>query len=168
MPDPSDSPTAPTVETYVVAVLTDAMRQRLQDRSRRWQEQAVRPPQAQRAGTLRRRGTLPRHRRHLAFRSVCAVVRTIVGEMVYLIGGGAPEGRNRRFALSHIQQIAMYACHVVLQLTMTDIAAAFGRDRTTVGHACARVEDRRDDRGYDTLIAAVERVVAAVFAPAQS
>ena len=46
---------------------------------------------------------------------------------------------------------------------MTEIAFAFGKDRTTVGHACARVEDRRDDSGYDLLVSAVERVVDGVF-----
>ena len=59
----------------------------------------------------------------------------------------------------------MYVCHVGLQLTMTDIARGFGRDRTTVGYACARVEDRRDDRAFDSLVSAVERVVATLFGP---
>ena len=58
----------------------------------------------------------------------------------------------------------MYVCHVALQLTMTDVARGFGRDRTTVGYACAKVEDRRDDRAFDDLVGAVERVVDAVFA----
>lgn len=110
-----------------------------------------------------RKSVLPGRRRRLAVRSVCTVVRMIAGEMVFLTGGRVPDSRSRRFAMSHIQQIAMYVCHVVLQMTMTEIALAFGKDRTTVGHACARVEDRRDDGGYDLLVGAVERVVDGVF-----
>ena len=45
------------------------------------------------------------------------------------------------------------------------IATAFGRDRTTVMHACSVVEDRRDDPGYDRFVEQCERCIAAVFAP---
>ena len=37
----------------------------------------------------------------------------------------------------------MYVAHVVLSLNMTDIGRGFGRDRTTVLHACHLVEDSR-------------------------
>jgi chromosomal replication initiation ATPase DnaA len=57
----------------------------------------------------------------------------------------------------------MYVCHVVLQVSLTDIGYAFGRDRTTVSHACNVVEDRRDDPAFDDFIASVERVVTSVF-----
>ncbi len=144
------------------AVIPAATRKRLAERSAPWR--AVFPPELPaKAGKIACKGRLPGGRRAMAVRSVCGVVRMIASEMVFLIGGPPPSARNRRFAVSHIQQIAMYVCHVVLQLTMTDIAAAFGMDRTTVGHACARVEDRRDDSAYDALIASIERVVDAVF-----
>ena len=113
---------------------------------------------------LIRKVTLPGHRRSLGLRSACNAVRMVAGEMLSLTGPKAGFGRDRRFAVLHVQQIAMYVCHVALRLTMTDIARGFGRDRTTVGYACARVEDRRDDRAFDDLVGAVERVVDAVFA----
>ncbi|MDB5526314.1 MAG: Chromosomal replication initiator DnaA protein [Rhizobium sp.] len=148
------------------AVITEAIRNRLAARALPWQGQApVELPPPANVGKIRCKAGLPGRRRALAIRSVCGVVRMISGEMVFLTGGRVPTGRNRRFAMSHIQQIAMYVCHVVLQLTMTDIAAAFGKDRTTVGHACARVEDRRDDGAYDALISAVERIVNSIFGP---
>jgi hypothetical protein len=148
-------------------VVPETIRKRLVERSLPWRASfpAELPLPALKRRKLVRKAGLPGRRRSLAIRSVCGVVRMIAAEMVFLIGGRVPDGRNRRFAMSHIQQIAMYVCHVVLQLTMTDIAVAFGRDRTTVGHACARVEDRRDDRAYDALIGAVERVVNSVFGP---
>ena len=60
----------------------------------------------------------------------------------------------------------MYVCHVVLRLSQADIGVAFGRDRSTVGHACNRVEDRRDDVAFDAFVSAIERVVLSVFGPA--
>jgi hypothetical protein len=116
-------------------------------------------------GKIARRARRPRCRTEISPRSVSAVVRIITNEMVFLIGDGPTTGRDSRFALSHIQQIAMYVSHVVLQMTLTDVGKGFGRDRTTVAHACARVEDRRDDVGYDKLVSAVERVTAGVFSP---
>lgn len=114
--------------------------------------------------TLIRKVTLPGHRRCLGLRSACNAVRLVAGEMLTLTSPKTGFERDRRFAISHVQQIAMYVCHVALQLTMTDIARGFGRDRTTVGYACAKVEDRRDDRAFDDLVGAVERVVNTVFA----
>jgi chromosomal replication initiation ATPase DnaA len=53
------------------------------------------------------------------------------------------------------RQVAMYLAHVGLGLTFTAVARLFGRDRRTVAHACAVVEDRRDalalDRALDLL-----------------
>ena len=114
--------------------------------------------------TLVRKVSLPGRRRSLGLRSACNAVRMVAGEMLALTSPKPVFERDRRFAVSHVQQIAMYVCHVALQLTMTDIARGFRRDRTTVGYACARIEDRRDDRAFDDLVGAVERVVDAVFA----
>lgn len=76
-----------------------------------------------------------------------------------------PEGVARRRPRCHMRQIAMYLSHVVLSVPYQGIATAFGRDRTTVVHACAVVEDRRDDAGYDHFVEQCERCVKAVFAP---
>jgi hypothetical protein len=143
------------------SVIPVTTRQRLLKRAEPWRSSLARCA----PGSVGRKGTLPGHRRTLAVRSVCKMVRVVVGEMVFLIGDPDVSARNQRFALAHIQQISMYVCHVVLQLTMTEIGVAHGRDRTTVGHACARVEDRRDGRAFDQLISAVERVVNALFNP---
>jgi hypothetical protein len=59
----------------------------------------------------------------------------------------------------------MYLCHVVLSVPYQTIGRSFGRDRSTVVHACAVVEDRRDDPGYDLFVERCERCVNAVFAP---
>ncbi|MEJ8571330.1 helix-turn-helix domain-containing protein [Microbaculum marinum] len=55
---------------------------------------------------------------------------------------------------------AMYLMHVVLRRTYADVAALFSRHRTSVLYACARIEDRRDDRAFDARIARLERSLA--------
>jgi chromosomal replication initiation ATPase DnaA len=47
------------------------------------------------------------------------------------------------------RQVAMYLAHVVCGLSLSEVGAAFARDRTTVAHACAVVEDGRDDPDLD-------------------
>jgi len=51
---------------------------------------------------------------------------------------------------------AMYLMHVVLGRHMAEVGAIFGRDRTTVSYACARVEDLRDDPAFDARLARFE------------
>ena len=50
------------------------------------------------------------------------------------------------------RQVAMYLAHVACGLTLTDAGRLFGRDRTTVAHACLIVEDRRDDPLFDRAL----------------
>ncbi|MDX3928840.1 MAG: helix-turn-helix domain-containing protein [Shinella sp.] len=99
-------------------------------------------------------------------RMACRVVRQLVLEIVVLAAERPLRRRDTRRAGCHVRQIAMYVCHVVLQIPMSDIGPAFGRDRTTVGHACNVVEDRRDDPAFDEFVCAIERIVLSVFGPA--
>lgn len=64
---------------------------------------------------------------------------------------------------SRVRQIAMYVAHVVLRLKMGDVGCGFGRDRTTVAHACQIVEDLRDDPEFDRVVAMFEKVASAAF-----
>jgi chromosomal replication initiation ATPase DnaA len=65
--------------------------------------------------------------------------------------------------VSRVRQIAMYVAHVVLRMTMSEVGAGFGRDRTTVLHACQVIEDLRDEAEFDRLVMVVERVASAAF-----
>ncbi|WP_421577907.1 helix-turn-helix domain-containing protein [Shinella sp. M31] len=98
--------------------------------------------------------------------TACRIVRQLVLEMTALASERPLWRRDSRRSTCHVRQISMYVCHVVLQLSLSDIGAAFGRDRTTVGHACNVVEDRRDDAAFDAFVSAIERVVLSVFGPA--
>ncbi len=101
--------------------------------------------------------------RRLSDRTVCRVVRQVVAELIMLSGDRVLVRRDRRRMACHVRQISMYVCHVALSMPQHEIAAAFGRDRTTVGHACHVVEDRRDDPFFDDFVSAIERIVTAVF-----
>tara|TARA_R110000765_G_C18548700_1_gene561964 strand:- start:103 stop:465 length:363 start_codon:yes stop_codon:yes gene_type:complete len=59
------------------------------------------------------------------------------------------------------RQLAMYLSHVVLGRSLTEIGDAFGRDRTTVSHACAVIEDMRDDPAFDAEVTELEHQLEA-------
>ncbi len=99
----------------------------------------------------------------LPLKSACRIVRQMTAELVLLLGDRILLRRDRRRFACHVRQIAMYVCHVALQISLSDIGEAFGRDRTTVGHACHVVEDRRDDPAFDEFVSTVERLVSTVF-----
>ncbi len=53
----------------------------------------------------------------------------------------------------------MYLLHAGFGLSLARVANAFRRDRSTVGHACHLIEDRRDDLDFDDWIDRLERVL---------
>ena len=57
------------------------------------------------------------------------------------------------------RQVAMYVTHVSCGMNLTDVGTLFARDRTTVSHACAVVEDRRDDPVFDRVLELLEWIV---------
>ena len=66
---------------------------------------------------------------------------------------------SRRLAFA--RQIAMYLAHVGFGLNFESVGYAFGRDRTTVAHACRVVEDGRDDIWFDCRVATLELICRA-------
>jgi hypothetical protein len=66
-------------------------------------------------------------------------------------------------AAARIRQMAMYVCHVVLGLSMSEVGSGFQRDRTTVVHACHLVEDLRDDPDFERMVVVLERIAQAAF-----
>ncbi|WP_457582649.1 helix-turn-helix domain-containing protein [Ensifer canadensis] len=101
--------------------------------------------------------------REMSTRLTCRLVQNLTAEAVRLAADRIPVLRDRRRARCHVRQIAMYVCHVVLQISQGDIANAFERDRTTVRHACSVVEDQRDVAEFDTFVETIERLVASAF-----
>ena len=79
------------------------------------------------------------------------------------------EARTRCQAdVAFARQIAMYLAHTTLRLLMTEVGLGFGRDRTTVAHACAVVEDRRDDKAFDALMIQLEDLLGQMLEVAEA
>lgn len=70
----------------------------------------------------------------------------------------AGDGRSVKVVLA--RQVAMYVATVSFGMSYGRVAAALGRDRSTVQHACQIVEERRDDPAFDTWVEALERALA--------
>lgn len=88
--------------------------------------------------------------------AVMSVFRVSRDELWYTSRGVA------RVALA--RQTAMYLAHCAGGLSLTEVGVLFNRDRTTVAHACAVVEDRRDEPNFDRAIELLERAVVALLA----
>jgi chromosomal replication initiation ATPase DnaA len=61
------------------------------------------------------------------------------------------------------RQVAMYLAHVACGISLTDVGALFGRDRTTVSHACSLVEDKRDDPDLDCRLEHLEQAISCLI-----
>lgn len=51
------------------------------------------------------------------------------------------------------RHVAMYIAHVAAGIPLLAVGKYFLRDRTTVAHACRRIEDCRDEPAFDKMIA---------------
>jgi chromosomal replication initiation ATPase DnaA len=60
---------------------------------------------------------------------------------------------------SSARQLAMYLLHTKLSLPFAVVAKLFGRDRTTVAHACSAVEDLRDIPERDDFVGELESML---------
>lgn len=89
--------------------------------------------------------------------------------LAYGVPGSALRARTRgKAGVAFARQVAMYLAHVAYGQSLTDVGILFGRDRTTVAHACGVIEERRDDpvfdRSMDQLEFALYRFAAASIA----
>ncbi len=84
---------------------------------------------------------------------IVSALFSVSGRDMRMPGRGSTE-------VARARQIAMYVCHVALGLKMRDVGYGFGRDRTTVMHACHLIEDLRDDAEFDRVLAVTERIAA--------
>lgn len=95
-------------------------------------------------------------------RALDAKVRSVyfAVSMVYSVERGILDHPTRgRSRVAFARQVAMYLAHVSFGMTLTTVGQAFGRDRTTVAHACALVEDARDEPEIDRTLEMLESIV---------
>jgi len=57
------------------------------------------------------------------------------------------------------RQIAMYLCHTIFSIPLAEVGIQFGRDRSTVSHACCVVEDKRDNVTFDLMLCQLEALL---------
>ncbi len=50
------------------------------------------------------------------------------------------------------RQLAMYLAHTGFGMSYYRVSVAFGRDRSTIAHACHLIEDKRDDAKFDQFV----------------
>ena len=95
-------------------------------------------------------------------RARLAEVAIVAAIRIPLAGLRAASRGRKSIALA--RQTAMYLAHVAFGLSLTRVGICFGRDRTTVRHACALIEDRRDDPALEFGLAALEAALLATMA----
>ena len=99
---------------------------------------------------------LDRQRRDLILRAVPAGFG--VSQRAMLLAGRARADARAVLA----RQCAMYLMHVVFSMPLTLVAALFRKDRTTVAHACQRIEERREAPVFDAFLHDLELAVSAL------
>lgn len=57
----------------------------------------------------------------------------------------------------------MYLANVGAGVSFSDVGRSFRRDRTTVAHACGRIEDLRDDPAWDLPLTLIEGALRAML-----
>ncbi len=70
-----------------------------------------------------------------------------------------------RQPVAEARQVAMYLAHVACGLSFTHVGKVFQRDRTTVSHACKRVEDKREDAQFDAALELLESTIRMIHLP---
>lgn len=71
--------------------------------------------------------------------------RRLVGAEFRVAESDMAASNRAKAEIAFARQVAMYLAHTCYRLTYEEVAASFGRERSTVAHACALVEDRRDE-----------------------
>jgi hypothetical protein len=69
--------------------------------------------------------------------------------------------------IAEARQLAMYLTHVSYAMSLARVARVFGRDRSTVSHACHLIEDRRDDPDFDHMVARLEEALRVAPGPSE-
>ena len=135
------------------------------DRARGVELRSRRPPSPD-ARLRARSGRVPErpgamHETELSrtYRSIAATLVERVVSLEMGVSVDALHARTRSIAqVAFARQVAMYLAHTIFKITQSDIGERFARDRTTVRHACERVEDRRDDAAFEARLVAMETI----------
>ena len=100
-------------------------------------------------------GASQRRRREEDLQTAAFITQAVALSTGVMAGEIAKGGRSGAPA-ARARQIAMYLAHTALSWPLWRVGEAFGRDRTTAGHACTVVEQLRDDRRFDARMEELE------------
>lgn len=64
--------------------------------------------------------------------------------------------RRGRASAAQARHLAVYLLHVAFGASLSSCGRVFFRDRASIRHACARIEDARDDAGFDLAVSRLE------------
>jgi chromosomal replication initiation ATPase DnaA len=92
----------------------------------------------------------------------CALAARLAASLAGVSASEIVSERRCSRRVSSARQIGMYLAHTSIGLTLTKVAAYFGRDRTTAAHACRLIEDRRDDISFDREMTELEDLLKIV------
>lgn len=95
--------------------------------------------------------------------ALCDGVIDLMAALFSISGRQLRSPKRHGRSVSRVRQIGMYIAHTTLGLRMVDVAAGFGRDKSTVMYACHLVEDLRDDIEFDRIVARAEQIVRVAF-----
>ena len=94
---------------------------------------------------------------------MCDGVIDLMAAMFSVSGRDLRGARRSGRAVARVRQIGMYVAHVTLGMRMVDIATGFGRNKSTVVHACHLIEDLRDDADFNVIVAKAEEITEVAF-----
>ncbi len=80
----------------------------------------------------------------------------LAAEAVNIPAGEITSPVRERAKAAFARQIAIYIAHCTGRIPMGELAAIFKRDRSTVAHAVAAIEDRRDDPFFSAQLDLLE------------
>jgi hypothetical protein len=101
--------------------------------------------------------SVPRVRRpDPAARIRCDVAAELAGALLGVPVAKIRHARRQRAPICRARHVAMYIANVSFRVSLTAMAAEFGRDRSSCSHAVARIEDKRDDPALDALLARLD------------
>jgi chromosomal replication initiation ATPase DnaA len=89
------------------------------------------------------------------------VMHIVAGTLSVPVAKVAGPSRGAREATARV--LAYYVTRTAFGMSLSRVATAFRRDRSTIAHGCDRMELKRDDPNFDRWVEALED--AAIAAP---
>ncbi len=100
--------------------------------------------------------------RHRTDRNSAYLAASLVGYALELKAENILRPHRGPRDLVRARQVAMYLTHVGLGMSLSRVANAFERDRSTVAHACHRIEEMRDESAFDDWLDTLEESLCTV------